>query len=170
MSREPERPKAGQPVHPWAVKIWEYVRRNRVVAGPGILLRESSNGTVISARPGAASNTSIPPCAFGSVIAVEVDGEPEKHIAGGSVLAAGNTYGVASEKLPTTEGTWFAYVTISVVANTDDDGVLLLPGLASATAPSAITYASTYPAGSSPTVADPSGTITLPIGTVIVLQ
>lgn len=61
MSREPERPTRGQPVFPWAVKIWEAIRRQRVIAGPGIVLRESSSGTVISAVRPPGKSAATPP-------------------------------------------------------------------------------------------------------------
>ncbi len=38
----------------WATDAWEHMRRNTLKAGPGIQLRESTSGTVISAKPGSA--------------------------------------------------------------------------------------------------------------------
>lgn len=51
----PRPPLPGQPVLSFARRLLEYVISTRVVAGPGIYLRQSAGGTVISTTPGTSS-------------------------------------------------------------------------------------------------------------------
>ena len=44
----PRPPKSGDPILPFIQRLWEYVLSLRLTAGPGILLRQSSSGTIIS--------------------------------------------------------------------------------------------------------------------------
>jgi len=46
------KPSKGGSLLDWAAQAWEAIRRNQVKAGPGILLRQTTDGVIISARPG----------------------------------------------------------------------------------------------------------------------
>lgn len=59
---EPRKPHKGLAVLDWALPLWYFVRGIRPLAGPGIMLKETSAGTLISARPvrGVASPALLP--------------------------------------------------------------------------------------------------------------
>lgn len=48
---EPPKPAKGAPLLEWAVRLWYYIRAIRPLAGPGLQLRETPSGTIISIAP-----------------------------------------------------------------------------------------------------------------------
>lgn len=61
MPSQPSRPSSGTSILQWCERLWDYVMSLRPVAGPGIALRTSSNGTVISVIPKPQKPSEIPP-------------------------------------------------------------------------------------------------------------
>lgn len=60
MPREPKRPERGKPLYQWALSMWEMAMKNRLKAGPGITLRESSTGTTIAVKRRRAPKKTLP--------------------------------------------------------------------------------------------------------------
>lgn len=48
---EPSKPGRGMDVLAWCIQVWHYLRQNRVEVGPGLELRRTSSGTILSIRP-----------------------------------------------------------------------------------------------------------------------
>lgn len=108
-------------------------------------------------------------CEFGSVYK-ESPLDTDYVLSGGSVVAGTDVHAVANATVPSTAGTYYAYVPLNFTVNTDDDGDFLLSGIASSNIPNPILFSTGgYPAGTDPTVGSPSGSIALPLGVITVI-
>lgn len=61
MAAQPPRPTSGTSILLWCGRLWDFVMSLRPVAGPGIAMRQSANGTVISVVPQPRKKAEIPP-------------------------------------------------------------------------------------------------------------
>jgi hypothetical protein len=151
----------------WATAAWEEIRSAHLTAGPGIRLRKSPSGTVISAVAGKAGAAAKEPCPFGEIISHE----GSKAIRGGLIQIGPENWNMDAEEIDLeTAGVWLVSIPIEAVVTRDDDEEVLLPGIESATRPAgawtltAWTEGTDYPANTQPSVPGGEGTAILPIG------
>jgi hypothetical protein len=108
-------------------------------------------------------------CIFGELVTVPDSDPPEQAIRGGIIHCATNNWFIADEVVSTaTDYDLLVWISVACVVNTDDDGELLLPDIASGTEPTTWGSGASYPANTAPTVAAPTATVILPIGRLIV--
>lgn len=171
------KPSRGSSLLDWATEAWEAIRRQRVIAGPGIHLSESPSGTVISAKPAASPSVPREICPFGEIITVPAVGETpaSKAIRGGLIQIGTENWNMDAEPIDlTTAGVWLVSIPVDCIVIRDDDEEVLLPGIESATRPTeawtltAWAPGTDYPSSSPPSVPDGAGTVVLPIGKLTV--
>lgn len=127
-------------------------------AGDNVRIAEDLDGFTIHAAGGTAPAS----CYWGNVI--EYSGD---HFLSSGILQAGpDIYNVAPFTIPTgTDGTLYVWLSCDIVVNTEDG--ILLPGIASSSAPTWHSGA-VYPSQTIPTAPDGEGTAIIPIAEVII--
>jgi hypothetical protein len=148
-----------------------WMRANQIGNVAGGKLKRTANGTTIevSPVPKIARGASAEICIFGELIPVPDSDPPEQAMRGGIIHCGPNNWFIADEAVDTsTDYDLLVWISVSCVVNTDDDGELLLPGIASGTEPVTWSSGASYPANTPPTVASPSATVILPIGRLVV--
>lgn len=149
--------------------LGKYLLGGSVRGGPGVRVRKVGNQLVITGkklRPAAVA-ADVPPCPFGRIETIPDSDPPEKGILGGVVHVGDQNFNVEHQALTlTADVDKLVWLEVSCTVNTDDDGVLLLPGVETGTAPTWQNgpYASGYPDNTPPTPATPTATVILPIG------
>lgn len=163
---QPPRPSSGSPILHWCARLWDYVVSLRPIAGPGILLRSSRNGTVISIappRPGTGGGTSL----RGAFYTRYTDDDGHLRLQGGTVTGGnGGTNTIADYKLsdattgPVAAAGQILYLNAGCTATLADG--IMLPGCLLTSA--SLTVPASVPASHTFTVAAPTGSIYLEIG------
>lgn len=173
MSTQPPRPSSGSPILIWAARMWDYVMSLRPVAGPGIILRSSRNGTVISLAgvPRTSGGGGASGCAFGSIIAITGSATFTRGIAGGLIVCGDKNFNVPAKGLNLeAAGKWLVSVKLDGISpNTDDDNQIMLPGVETATGSPAWdtktwTESADYDDTTHPATPAGTGEIVLPVG------
>jgi hypothetical protein len=169
---EPSRPSERMSVLNWCMRMWSYVRAIRPLAGPGLELKETSSGTIISikARSGAGGGGSGP-CPFGETTTTD-DDPPLPAIRGGLIVCGDKNFAVLNESYSVAaDGEWLVQIKLTgITCATDDDGEIFLPGVTTATGDPAWdlkewTTGTDYDDNDNPSSpASPTGEIVLPIG------
>lgn len=180
---EPSKPARGMDVLAWCELLWRYVRKIRIDVGPGLEIRRSSNGSVISVKNPNTGGGAAAICPFGEIMRHTVgegeEAETKTGIRGGLVYCGNKNFATPAKELDLeTSGTWLIYLEVECEANRDDDGEIILPGIktSAATDPSTFWKSTSWSAGSGetaetqypdndePEVSDGLGKIIVPIG------
>lgn len=100
------RPAPGGSLLSWCTAAWEHIRRSRVKAGPGLLLRETSDGVVLSVARRRATRTPETRLQF----AIYIDG--------GDISAAPGVLGAAAigttTEVEPADGTWYLQAKVAL--------------------------------------------------------
>ncbi|MGA0846246.1 MAG: hypothetical protein ACO3RV_06855 [Luteolibacter sp.] len=127
---------------------------------------------ILTGKGGSAFGTPSTPCPFGRIIKIPDTDPVETGILGGTIHCGDQNWSIEPYSINLASDVdnlvWFS---VSATVNTDDDGVLLLPGVDTGTGPptwATGAYGSGYPSNTAPTVSSPSATVILPIGRLIV--
>lgn len=172
---EPPRPSKGMPLLDWALHAWYYMLATRPLAGPGLRLRETPRGTIISVDPrGGGSSAPAPECPFGEIIAVD-EGGFTMGIRGGALICGNKNYNVPFRGINlAVPGSWLVELTLTGIdPASDDDEEIFLSGVVTASgtpAWNAVSYSGTehYTANTNPPSPAGTGTIVIPIGILTV--
>lgn len=106
-------------------------------------------------------------CPFGQII---TNDDGDSAIRGGVIIAGNDTYNVDSEEINLGSlGEFLYYIDVNVTVNTDDDNVILMPGIKTSSSPDwNRTSSNNYPSGTSPTAESASGRVIVAIGKLTV--
>lgn len=133
-------------------------------------------GTIITPSRQSKRPINDTPCPFGKIV-TWMDGETQKTgISGGVVSCADKNLSVEDNPINLdVDSSSLIFLSIDCTANTDDLGELLLPGLASCESTAGGVWGSLpwsagaqYPDNENPVVSSPGGTITLPLGKLVI--
>ena len=170
---DPPMPSRGMDILAWAYTLWRFALQTRPRVGPGIELRETPSGTIISLAPVNRSSAADIPCPFGSVVSITTETGSGKAISGGLLVCGNKNFEVpylVIDTAPETTSTSLVYISIPCEANRDDDGEIILPGVKTSSSSAAAmqlkpwTEGTNYDDTSNPDAATGIGTIVIGLG------
>ena len=174
---EPPMPSKGMHMLTWCMHLWRFVRASRVIPGPGMAMKETPSGTILSVKV-SKCGASAPPAEirpFGQIITWDDNGTTKTGIRGGVIVCGDQTWNMDHQVVnPQASGTWLVSIAVTAEVNRDDDNELLLPGVKTGTKPSGDwtktvwSSGANYPDGTAPTVSSGEVTILLPIRKLII--
>ena len=149
-------------------------RRTPSIAGGGVTHVFGST-IVVPERQRRVAGSTATTCYFGEVITYPVGEETKTGIRGGNIACGNKNFNVPNKELNlASNGVTLIYLEISVTANNDDDGEILLPGIETSTetTPSGFWKSASwtaepvtqYPDNTRPLVTTGVGKIIVPIG------
>lgn len=171
-------PSRGMDVLTWSSTVWRFILQIRPRVGPGLELRETPSGTIISLAPGKATSAlPITTCPFGEITTWQAGGTTKTGIRGGVVYCGDKnlTFDPFEVSLET-DTALLIFLNIECTSNMDDDGELILPGIETTSDTPAADWDSSawstgtqYPDNNNPTVSSAGvGAIIIPLGKLTV--
>jgi hypothetical protein len=169
----PEKKRPGQPIkaEDWNLLI-EALQARTISSGVGYDVMQTTRGFSlrIAARNTSPGTQETMPCPFGNVVWLGSGESAYAAIRGGSVSAGPENWLVADTATPTTPGSYVVYLSAVVVANMDDDGAILLPGIAEGISISTMQFGNTLPSSVNPTAEQAQGTAVIYLGDLTISE
>ena len=170
--RLPPLPRKGDSIEQTVREIIGYLRWSNLTSVVGGELRRSPNGATLTIEPGkSGGGTSAGLCPFGELMTLPDTDPPARGIRGGVIYCGDQNWNMDPQTLNLeAAGAWLVSIEISVEANRDDDGEILLPGIKTGTRPTgdwkktAWSDGTDYPDNTSPVVTTGIGKIYVPLG------
>ncbi len=134
---EPEQPYRGGNLLIWCKRMWQFCRSLQVLPGPGIEIRRTPGGVVISIRQKKGTAGPLVICPFGELMTVAGEEETTtRAIRGGAIYAGDRNMNIEPQELNLeADGVWLVSIKVTCEANRDDDHEIWLPNLLTATTP-----------------------------------
>ncbi len=159
--------------------LWTYLKRSKLVVGPGLKLREEGNSGMLLELETSSGSSSSSSCSFGKIKTWSESGATKKGVTGGNILCGDKNYFVDDLEIPfnadgSGDGQWLVEILLSgITANLDDDEELILGGIKTSTGTPSwnlipYTGSENYTSNTNFTTPASEATLAVPIGRVTV--